>query len=64
MARWQRRLQPVWGPVAGGCHLDRDIPALLADAGYELATEHRRYISTVPGARVVGWFVAGRAVPR
>ncbi|MDP2368913.1 class I SAM-dependent methyltransferase, partial [Rhodoferax sp.] len=27
--RWQERLQPLWGPVAGGCQLGRDIPALL-----------------------------------
>jgi ubiquinone/menaquinone biosynthesis C-methylase UbiE len=31
--RWQRRLQPHWSRIAGGCHLDRDIPALLEEAG-------------------------------
>ena len=29
VARWQDRLQPLWGRLAGGCHLNRDIPALL-----------------------------------
>ena len=28
--RWQDRLQPLWGKLAGGCHLGRDIPALLS----------------------------------
>lgn len=34
--RWQRRLTPVWRHVAGGCHLDRDIPALIRAAGFEI----------------------------
>ena len=33
VARWQDRLQPLWMPLAGGCHLDRDVPLLLRDAG-------------------------------
>lgn len=34
LARWQDRLQPLWGLLAGGCHLNRDIPALLQAAGF------------------------------
>lgn len=30
---WQRRLTPLWKRVAGNCHLDRDVPALLEQAG-------------------------------
>ena len=32
VARWQRRLTPLWRPLAGGCHLDRSIDALMRDA--------------------------------
>lgn len=32
--RWQRRLDPVERRVAGGCHLTRDVPALLAREGW------------------------------
>ena len=32
--RWQRWLTPMWRRVGGGCHLDRDIAAILRDAGY------------------------------
>ena len=32
--RWQRRLDPVQRRVAGGCHLTRDVPALLAANGW------------------------------
>jgi ubiquinone/menaquinone biosynthesis C-methylase UbiE len=31
---WQTRLQPYWSKVAGGCKLNRDIPALLKAAGF------------------------------
>lgn len=36
VARWQDRLTPVWRKLAGGCHLNRDVPALLGAAGFEL----------------------------
>ena len=34
VAKWQSRLQPWWGRIAGGCQLGRDIPGLLAEAGF------------------------------
>lgn len=41
--RWQHRLTPVWKPFAGGCHLNRDIPALIRAGGFvidELLAEY------------------------
>jgi ubiquinone/menaquinone biosynthesis C-methylase UbiE len=32
--RWQRRIEPVWTPLAGGCRLTRDPPRILRDAGF------------------------------
>ncbi|MCJ7670696.1 MAG: class I SAM-dependent methyltransferase [Acidimicrobiia bacterium] len=34
LARWQRRLDPVWRRVAGGCHLSRNVVAMLPAAGF------------------------------
>ena len=46
---WQQRLQPLWGRVAGGCHLGRDIRALIAAAGFEAKLKarylHRPYVA-------------------
>jgi ubiquinone/menaquinone biosynthesis C-methylase UbiE len=35
-ARWQRRLDPLQRRLAGGCHLDRDMRGLLAEAGFDV----------------------------
>ena len=32
--KWQRRLEPTWRRMAGGCHLTRDVPSLLKEAGF------------------------------
>lgn len=63
VAAVQRRLQPTWGRLAGGCHLDRDIPALLGRAGFDGSGLRRRY--AVPGIplRPWTWFLAGTALP-
>jgi ubiquinone/menaquinone biosynthesis C-methylase UbiE len=56
--RWQERLQPVWGPLAGGCHLGRDIPALLVAAGFTLPELQTRYL---PGPRPFTFHYWGEA---
>lgn len=35
VVRWQYRLEPYWSRIAGGCHLTRNVPLLLRDAGFE-----------------------------
>ncbi|MEL0168994.1 MAG: methyltransferase domain-containing protein [Pseudomonadaceae bacterium] len=42
--RWQHRLTPWWKPLAGGCHLDRDIPALIREAGFSIDQLETGYI--------------------
>jgi ubiquinone/menaquinone biosynthesis C-methylase UbiE len=32
--RWQDRLTPWWKPLAGGCHLNRDVRTMLRDGGF------------------------------
>ena len=59
----QRRVQPVWGRVAGGCHVDRDIPAELETAGLHALDLRQRYASPLWPTRPFGWFVSGSAAP-
>jgi ubiquinone/menaquinone biosynthesis C-methylase UbiE len=36
LARWQRRLDPLWQRLAGGCHLSRNVVASMPSAGFRL----------------------------
>ena len=46
--RWQDRLTPVWSKLAGNCHLNREIPDLLAEAGFAVKDLQTMYL---PGPR-------------
>lgn len=45
--RWQHRIEPVWKPIAGGCHRTRDITDLVEQAGFTVLDVERFY---EPGA--------------
>jgi SAM-dependent methyltransferase len=62
VARWQRRLDPVQQLVCGGCHLSRDVPALVAGAGLELADVESSYLPGPAVSRPWTYGYAGRAV--
>jgi len=55
---WQNRLNPAWRRFAGGCNMNRDIPALLNDAGFEIEVDNRMY---VPGIRALSYNFWGSA---
>ena len=44
VAAWQRRLTPLWRPLAGGCHLDRPIENLIRSAGFAVAELKNAYL--------------------
>ena len=58
--RWQSWLQPLWGKLAGGCHLGRDIPALLMAGGFATLDLAQAYL---PGPRPATYNYWGSAKP-
>jgi ubiquinone/menaquinone biosynthesis C-methylase UbiE len=44
VAAWQRRLDPLQGRVAAGCHLTRDAPALVEGAGFRVERLDQSYL--------------------
>lgn len=44
VANRQRRFEPMQKRFAGGCHLARDIGALISGAGFEITEIDKRYI--------------------
>ena len=45
---WQRRIEPIWRVIGGGCHLTRDIPKLIRDSGFEIETLETMYLPHSP----------------
>ncbi|MBG0792467.1 class I SAM-dependent methyltransferase [Methylocystis sp. H62] len=58
--RWQHRLTPIWGPISGGCHLDRTMDNLIRSAGFELTKIRTEYAR---GARTFTYMYEGCARP-
>lgn len=56
--KWQTRLQPYWSKIAGGCMLDRDISALIEQAGFTPDVQSRY----IPGPRILSFVYWGEAV--
>lgn len=59
--RWQERLNPVWRPLAGRCHLDRPIDALITGAGFRMVSLDRGYGGA--GPRAFDYLYRGVAEP-
>lgn len=58
--RWQNRLNSMWGHIAGGCNLNRDIPALLIAGGFKVQEMERMYL---PGPKLLTYNYWGVAAP-
>lgn len=57
--RWQNRIDPLWTRVARGCHLNRDIPGLLAQGGFNIGDLETMYLPSTP--RIAGFTYWGYA---
>jgi SAM-dependent methyltransferase len=58
---WQRRVAPLWKPLAGGCDLTRDAPALLERWGFRVEQLDRFYLPGTP--HLLGYHSIGVARP-
>lgn len=58
--KWQNRLTPLQKKVADGCHLDRDIAAIIARNGFKIAELNRFYMKGAP--RIAGFTYQGAAL--
>ena len=59
--RWQERLNPAWKRFSGGCNLNRDIPSLISEAGFNIQNMETTYLPAWKPASFNYW---GTAVPR
>lgn len=59
VGRWQDRLNPLWNRLFGGCHLNRDMPALIRGAGFAIEFIEADYLEDTP--RLAGYRYMGIA---
>jgi ubiquinone/menaquinone biosynthesis C-methylase UbiE len=58
--KWQNRINPFWMNIAGGCHLNRDIPQLLMEGGFNIKEMDTLYVPKTPKvAAFTYWGYAG-----
>jgi len=60
IAKWQRRVEPIWSRIAGGCHLTRPIASAIGEAGFKLDWLETMYVPRTP--RIAGWNEWGAAL--
>ena len=62
VVRWQNRLNPIWKIIGGGCNLNRPIPLLIKEAGFEIVDSETMYLDDIP--KFAGFNYWGAAIPR
>jgi len=62
VAKWQDRINGVWGRIAGGCNLNRDIPAMLRSADFAIEDLEEMYLPSTPKIAGYNYWGSARAV--
>lgn len=61
VAKWQRRIEPLWKRIAGGCHLTRPVARAIEAQGFKVERMDSMYLPGTP--RFAGWNEWGAARP-
>lgn len=59
VVKWQRRIEPAWKRIAGGCHLTRPVAPAISAAGFNIVRSDTMYLPKTP--RPLGWNEWGEA---
>jgi ubiquinone/menaquinone biosynthesis C-methylase UbiE len=57
---WQNMINPIWRHLGGGCNLNRDIPAILEENGFNISKIETMYL---PGWKLASFNYWGSAIP-
>lgn len=58
--KWQNRINPIWKRIGGGCNLNKDIPLIIKENGFDLKQLDSMYI---PGWKPASFNYWGTAKP-
>jgi len=48
IVKWQKRINPIWNKIAGGCNLNRNIPELITSSGFKISNMEEMYLPNTP----------------
>ena len=48
VVKWQKRINPIWNKIAGGCNLNKDIPELIKSSGFKILDMEEMYLPSTP----------------
>lgn len=51
--KWQRRINPIWKAIMGGCNINRNIPKIISDSGFDITNISEMYLPSTP--KIVGY---------
>ena len=60
--KWQNRINPLWGKLAGGCNINRKIPSLIQESGFDIIEMEEMYLPNTP--KIAGYNYWGYAVSK
>ena len=60
--KWQKRINPFWGKIAGGCNINRNIPSLIQESGFDIVQMEEMYLPNTP--KIAGYNFWGYAVSK
>lgn len=53
IVKWQRRINPIWKAIMGGCSINRNIPKIISDGGFDITNISEMYLPSTP--KIVGY---------
>ena len=60
--KWQDRINPLWKKLAGGCNINRNIPSLIQESGFDIVDLEEMYLPNTP--KIAGYNYWGYAVSK
>ena len=61
VAKWQRRVEPMWKVMIGGCHITRPVLKMFQDTGFQLEAPQSMYVRGPKIASYMTWGTARAA---
>lgn len=53
IVKWQTRINPIWKALMGGCNINRNIPKIISDGGFDITNINEMYLPSTP--KIVGY---------